>query len=268
MDIRQFMNKAGEQPLDTIVSNGGFCGIFRAIACIGDSLSSGEHESLTHGQKGFHDYYALSWGQFLARDCGTTVYNFSKGGMTAMKYDAFAREKGFYDDAYKAQAYIMALGVNDVTKTLGGEMELGELSDVDLADYAKNKPTFVGWYAAIIARYQQLQPKAKFFLMTMPRGRGENPEREALCDKHRELLLGLAEMFENCYVLDLRTYAPQYDEEFRKHFYLGGHMNAKGYRLTALMVESYIDYLIRHNPEDFLQVGFIGTPYHNADAKW
>ncbi len=268
MDLKDFINKPGEQPLDSIVANGGFCGIFRTIACIGDSLSSGEHESLTHGQKGYHDYYDLSWGQFLARDCGTTVYNLSKGGMTAMKYDAFARERGFYDTQYKAQAYILALGVNDVSKTLNGEMELGELSDVDLADYAKNKPTFTGWYAAIIARYQLMQPKAKFFLMTMPHGKGENPEREALCDKHRELLLGLAEMFENCYVLDFRTYAPVYDEEFRRHFYLGGHMNARGYRLTALMVESYIDYLIRHNYEDFSQVGFIGTPYHNADAKW
>ena len=34
------------------------------------------------------------------------------------------------------------------------------------------------------------------------------------------------------------------------------------YRLTALMVESYIDYIIRNNPEDFKQVSFIGTPYY------
>lgn len=45
-------------------------------------------------------------------------------------------------------------------------------------------------------------------------------------------------------------------------------MNAAGYRLTALMVESYIDYIIRNNPEDFKQIGFVGTPVHNANAKW
>ncbi|MBE6793009.1 MAG: SGNH/GDSL hydrolase family protein, partial [Ruminococcaceae bacterium] len=36
-----------KNPLDTLVSDGGFCGIFRTIGCIGDSLSSGELESLT-----------------------------------------------------------------------------------------------------------------------------------------------------------------------------------------------------------------------------
>ena len=36
----------GEKPLDQLILNGGFCGIFRTIACIGDSLSSGEFESL------------------------------------------------------------------------------------------------------------------------------------------------------------------------------------------------------------------------------
>ena len=30
-----------ENPLQTIAPNGGFCGIFKTIACIGDSLASG-----------------------------------------------------------------------------------------------------------------------------------------------------------------------------------------------------------------------------------
>ena len=38
-------------------------------------------------------------------------------------------------------------------------------------------------------------------------------------------------------------------------------MNAAGYILTAQMITSYIDYIVRHNLEDFSQVGFIGTPY-------
>ena len=54
----------GEKPLDKLVTNGGFCGIFRTIACIGDSLSSGEFESLNNdGQRGYHDYFEYSWGQ-------------------------------------------------------------------------------------------------------------------------------------------------------------------------------------------------------------
>ena len=268
MDIQKYMKIEGEKPLDNIVTNGGFCGIFRKIACIGDSLSSGEFQSFENGAHGYHDFYEYSWGQYMARDAGCTVYNFSKGGMTAKEYDRFARDKGYFSDEYKSQAYVIALGVNDISRVLAKELEFGELADVDLTDYAKNKPTFVGYYAKVLAKYQAIQPKGRFFLMTVPRSTDESPERAALYDKHAEILHGLAERFPHCYVLDLRRYAPVYDDEFRRNFFLAGHMNPAGYRLTALMVESYIDYLIRQDPEDFAQVPFIGTPYHNANAKW
>ncbi len=267
MDIERFMDKNGEQPLDTIVGNGGFCGILGSIGCIGDSLSSGEFESMENGECGWHDYYEYSWGQFMARDAGCTVYNLSRGGLSAKTFNDLAKEKGFYSDKYKCRAYIIALGVNDASAILAGEMELGSTADIDTEDYAKNKPTFAGYYAKIISKFKMLQPKAKFFLMTCPKS-DESPERSGIYDRHAELLHEIAAVFENCYVLDFRKYAPVHDEKFKKHFYLAGHLNAAGYRLTALMTESYIDYIIRHNTEDFTQIGFVGTPYHNADYKW
>ena len=267
MDIRKYMKNGTEKPLDNIVQNGGFCGIFRKIACIGDSLSSGEHESRLNGENGFHDYYDYSWGQFLARDAGCTVYNFSEGGMHARKYDEFATKNGFYNPQYKSRAYILALGVNDVSKIMKGEWVLGEISDINPADHTQNKDSFAGCYTRIISKYKEIEPKAKFFLMTMPRD-CRSPKREGLNDRHAELLYEIASLFENCYVLDFRKYAPVYDEEFRYNFYLAGHMNAAGYRLTALMVESYIDYIIRNNPDDFRQIGFVGTPYYNENEKW
>lgn len=267
MDVRNYMKNKNEKPLDNIVQNGGFCGIFRKIACIGDSLSSGELESCMDGEKGFHDYYDYSWGQYMARDAGCTVYNFSKGGMTALRYDEFATDRGFYDEQYRSQAYILALGVNDVSKVMNGDWTLGTIEDIDPADYTKNQNTFAGCYAKIIQKYQKIEPKAKFFLMTMPRD-GRTAEREALNDRHAALLYQIAELLENCYVMDFRKYAPVYDEEFRSNFYLAGHMNAAGYRLTALMVESYLDYIIRNHPDDFRQIGFVGTPYYNETEKW
>ena len=170
MDIRKYMATEGEKPLDNIVTNGGFCGIFRKIACIGDSLSSGEFESRMNGVTGWHDYYDYSWGQYLARDAGCTVYNFSKGGMSAKCYcESFAEENDFWNIEKRCQAYIMALGVNDVSQIIGGEYELGTIDDIDTADYKNNAETFAGWYAQIIQRYKENQPKAKFFLMTMPK---------------------------------------------------------------------------------------------------
>ena len=109
----------GEKPLDRIVDDGGLTAIFRTIACIGDSLSSGEFESTkADGTKGYHDYYDYSWGQYIGRMVGAKVYNFSKGGMTAKNYmEEFADRRGLWAEEKAAQAYILALGVNDLHKS-------------------------------------------------------------------------------------------------------------------------------------------------------
>lgn len=269
MDIKQFMIQPNEKPLERLVTNGGFCGIFRKIACVGDSLSSGELESMKNGEKGYHDYFEYSWGQFLARDAGSTVLNFSRGGMTAQEYcESYAEGMDWWNIERRCQAYILALGVNDISRTIENEMKWGSINDIDIADWRNNAKTFVGYYAQIIQRYQEMQPKAKFFLMTTPKEDNLVPQREELCGKHVEALYQIAELLPNCYVLDFQKYAPLYDDTFRKHFYLGGHMNPAGYRLTALMVESYIDYIIRSRPDDFRQVGFVGTPFHNENETW
>ena len=268
MDLRAFLKKEGEQPLDQIVTGGGFCGIFRKIVCVGDSLSSGEMEGMMDGKRIYHDMYEYSWGQFMARDIGAEVYNCSRGGMTAKAYvESFADERGFWDEKYSAQGYIIALGVNDMARVIEGEMEYGSLADVHVDAPEEKSHTFVGSYAAILSRYQKMVPKAKFFLMTMPSHHMDDALGQYY-DKHQKTMYELAELFENCYVLDFRKYAPDYNAEFKKTFYLAGHMNAAGYRLTALMVESYIDYLIRHNVDDFRQIAFVGTPYHNENEKW
>ena len=60
-------------------------------------------------------------------------------------------------------------------------------------------------------------------------------------------------------MLDFRTFAPPYDEAFRRVFYLNGHLTPTGYRLTAEMVMAYIDYYIRKEPDDFKYAGLIAT---------
>ena len=256
MNIQEYIAvNPQEKPLDNVVTDGGFCAIFRSIACIGDSLSSGEFESVNaDGTRGYHDFYEYSWGQFIARSAGAKVYNFSRGGMTAKRYvQEFAESNGFWDTDKLCQAYIVALGVNDV---INQKQLLGSLADVCLEDYRKNGDTFAGWYAQILQRMQKLQPRAKFFLVSMPRE--GDVEKDEIRRKHRDLLADFTKTFKNTYLIDLFAYAPEYNAEFKERFFLG-HMTATGYVLTARMVESYIDYIIRHNPKDFSQVGFIGT---------
>lgn len=265
MDIKKFMKNENEKPLDNIVSNGGFCACFGKIACIGDSLSSGELEALELGTRTYHDYFEYSWGQFIARDAGCEVLNFSRGGMTAKEYcESFADINGFWNLDLKCRAYIIALGVNDISGAMQNEEDLGTTADINVENYALNKPTFVGFYGAIISKYKEIQPHAKFFLVNIPSGETDE-KREKLNVRHAELLNEIAELFDNCYVIDLRKYAPVYDDEFRKAFFVGGHMNVQGYRLTALMIESYIDYIIRNNPEKFAQMGFIGKLHYYGE---
>lgn len=264
MDITKYYAIPGEKPLDTIKPDGGFTSIFRTIACIGDSLSSGEFETVNHenGSKNYLDLFEYSWGQYIARAAGAKVYNFSCGGMTAGVYmGGWAEGMGCFDPAKAAQAYIIALGVNDI---INQHQEIGSVADICLDDPSKNKPTFAGQFGSIIQKYKTIQPKARFFLVTMPR------ESEYLWDpndklreEHAKLMHDLAKLFDYTYVIDLFEYAPVYDTDFKENFYLEGHLNAAGYVLTAQMMMSYIDYIIRSNPDDFTQVGLIGLPMYD-----
>ena len=255
MDWKKYFSLENEQPLDRFVEGISNTAIFRKIAFVGDSLSSGEFESCDeNGNHGWHDYFEYSWGQYIARKNGLTAYNFSKGGMRADTYiKAFAEEKDFWNKELACQAYVIALGVNDI---LNARQELGSIADIK-ENWQDNAETFAGYFAAIVQRYKEIQPRAKFFFVTMPKGIDEG--RNALAAQHAKLLYDLADYFENAYVIDLNKYAPVYDEEFRRRYFLYGHMNASGYIFTANMIDSYIDYIVRHNPEDFSRVGFIGT---------
>ncbi len=249
---------AGEKPLEHMVTDGGFASIFRTIACVGDSLSSGEfetHDPVTGETTGYHDMFPYSWGQFLARMTGATVHNFSGGGMMASTYcEAAADACGWWNPDLKAQAYIIALGVNDIVNF---EQEPGTVADICPDDPTQNAKTFMGYYARIIQTYKKISPDAKFFLVTAPIH--PSHKRMGLADRFVTVLdcvYALAEYF-GAYVIDLYRYAPAHEGEYVDNFYLYSHLNPMGYRVAAEQMASYIDYIIRHNPADFKNIGFI-----------
>ena len=244
-----------EKPLDNFVSGYSNTSVFRKIAFIGDSLSSGEFETVKEdGSRGYHDLYEYSWGQYIARKNGLTAYNFSKGGMTAKEYlESFAESRGFWDEEKACQAYVIALGVNDI---YGRYMKIGKVCDITATEFDGERP-FISYYAEIVRKYKEISPDAKFFFVTFPNesSRRDKTQTEGMV----KALYALAEYFDNSYVIDLYKYGPIYDEEFRKKYFLHGHMNPMGYIFTANLIDSYIDYIIRNNMDDFKTVGFIGT---------
>ncbi len=255
MDISKYMKNDTEKPLDNITQNGGMCRIFRRIACVGDSLSSGEFQ--IRKKDGTFDYYDLfeySWGQYMARMTGSTVLNFSRGGMSAKWYlESYADMNGFFKPENACQAYIIAFGANDLNL-----YELGTIEDIDFNDYRNNKPTFAGYYGQVVQRYKEIQPRAKFFFVTLPRDDTYPKNKE-----HRDLLEEMARRFDNSYLIDLNTYAPEYDEKFKENFFMHVHMTPAGYLFTADMIMSYIDYIVRNNMHDFDELAFIGTDVTN-----
>lgn len=261
MDISKFFDK-NEKPLDNLLPDGGFCGIFRTIGVIGDSLSSGEFQvTNTEGIVAYHDFYEYSWGQYMARQIGCKVYNFSRGGMYAKEFcESFGEKCGVWSYENLCQCYIIALGANDKNRT----PEMGTAGDITFPAGYNCPETFAGYYGQIIFRLKAKAPDAKFFLVTMPRG-GDGEKTEAWKAAHAELMHEIAHRLENVYVIDLHKYAPEYNAEFREQFYLEGHMNPAGYLLTSKIIMSYIDYIIRHNMKDFGQAGLIGTPYKSQE---
>ncbi len=251
MDWTKFFPRENEQPLDSFPEGISNTAIFRSIAFIGDSLSSGEFESRdSEGKPHYHDMYEYSWGQYIARKNGLKAYNFSRGGMSAKWYvTKYADEKDFWNKELACQAYVIALGANDRTSGIA----VGEVEDYK----DPTKETFARYYGEIIRRYKEIQPRAKFFFVTLPRV--DIPEKDEKGKEYQKLLYGFAEHFENSYVIDLYKYGPVYNSEFKNQFYLYGHLNASGYIFSANMIDAYIDYIVRHNPRDFSRVGFIGT---------
>ena len=261
-------------PDNSIIPPGGMLGIFREIGCVGDSLASGEFEFDNNGEIGYWDYYEYSWGKMIERMTGTRITNFSRGGMTAYSMYTEADEKNsvtpdinrLFDKDNAKQAYIIALGVNDLhnidMECYGGKV--GSAKDDVKEDYRDNAGTVIGWYGKIIARLKEISPHAKFFLLTIP----DNGKNEVKAAELSEELRRLAEKLGGCYIVDMRRDAPCYCDEFREAYYAGGHMNAMGYVFTAHYVMRYIDGIIRQNHGDFKYVQFSCSdkkPYGRAE---
>jgi len=253
MDWEKELYKTNEKPLDKLVEGYSYTSIFRKVAFIGDSLSSGEFETRDKDDKPkYFDLYEYSWGQYMARKNGFLAYNFSKGGMTAKAYvESFADENNFWDKEKACQAYVIAMGVNDI---FGKGMEVGTVDDI-----GTDKDTFIRYYGDIVKRYKEISPDAKFFFVGFPKDEYSKDNKEAA--KMIEQLYKMTEYFDNSYVIDLYKYGPEYDEKFRDNFNLYGHLNPMGYVLTARIIDSYIDYIIRHNTDDFKKVGLMSIGY-------
>lgn len=257
-------------PIRKIRTDGGLVSIFRTIGFIGDSLSSGELESWNEETgKGYHDYYEYSWGQYIARTCGLKAYNFSQGGLTAKSFFTYTERNNPFEEEKRCQAYVIALGVNDLNHLNEVYPDgFGSMDDIDKSNEDNNKMSYVGQYVRIIQKLRKLEPKCRIFVVTTPKEAPESKVKKENFSRMAKFLLELPKHFEFLYVINLRKYAPIYNKKFGRKYFLGGHMSPAGYKFTADMISTYMDYIIEHNVDDFRQVGFIGKGVYNEKEKW
>lgn len=243
---------ATTNPLNVLRPDGGFCNIFKSITCIGDSLTRGVMEYTVDDVTLFPYYDDYSYPTFMRRALGCTVNNLSFGGATAIRWLAWANTNNYFADK-KADAYIIALGTNDLDSSTGNIT--GDIADINTTDPTlTDATTDLGAYGKIIQNIYAEVPRAKIFMVTIPKTRNYAPWNAVVNAKYK----ALAELL-GCYVIDLETYGVQTDDvaDFKAVYYNGGHLNALGYYNLAVRYMSYIDWIIRNNFADFKQTAFI-----------
>lgn len=240
------------EPLAKINNDPGLMSCFLNVGCIGDSLASGESVYKNDdGTRGYLDAYNHSWGQYLARMTGNKYYNWSSGGRTCASWltSSFATE--CFDGEHKCEAYIIGLGQNDYNRNY----TIGTVSDIDMSNYNNNADSFYGNYGKIIQKIKEIQPKAKIFILTDPL---ETTETGGYNAAIREI----AGVFANVYLVDLYTHGrTSYQTGLIAECNRAGHFNAIAYREMALIIATYIDWIMRNNISEFSEIEFIGTDY-------
>lgn len=67
-------------------------------------------------------------------------------------------------------------------------------------------------------------------------------------------------MFSNVYLVDLYTYGSTlFYSGWIAQQRRGGHYNAVGYYACAMIIATYIDWIIKKYPSEFREIEFIGT---------
>lgn len=233
-----------------ILRSPSFVGIVHKWGFIGDSLASGE-QAVHNDNSGTlirFDKYDYSWGQRLMSLNGVEGYNFSAGGYTAKQWCQGNGERMWggaqLPENFK-EAYCIALGVND-----SNNISVGDVStDIDLSDYNNNADTFVGWYAGIIQRLRSVNPKCRVFCLTIP-------YNQTKYNNFSAAIRLIVPLFTKCYLVDLAAY-----HYTPSGLSLNDHLSPAGYQWAAFEINTLLDWIIRHNLNDFKDIAFVGTDY-------
>lgn len=267
-----------ENPLAERKPDGGLTRIFKSITCIGDSLTSGVIDKPKLQDDGTTKLVpttvaSKSYPTVMSNILGIKLKNLGIGGRiaandsesqlqagkTVRSWLYKSRTRGFWKDSASdyAEAYIVALGTNDISRfgSFTGSMDESVRVSEQGIEIVDNT-TSVGGYCEILNEVLEANPDAKIFCVTLPNTRGKAASRADMNAKIKQI----AEAYRNTgayiYLIDLERYGIQPDEvaEWKSVNYGPSHLNEAGYKWLAETYMTYIDYIIRHNTDDFKQL--------------
>ena len=226
--------------------------LFHTFGVIGDSLSVGHTVSEDgHLTEGRNIYY--SWGQYLARRLGNYCLNFGRSGVTSKLWMSPSEQYCYprlVDPNNLCQAYIIALGANDASMTLGS------IADVNFSDMTQNADTEYGWYAKVINAVRTTAPNAPIFLLTLPYPRNDDDNIKAINEMIRVFGSDRTH-FGKIFVVDLDA---NYNEYFKNGKLLnqigntGWHLTSLGYMYASHVIQKALSKVIADNYSDFQDV--------------
>lgn len=227
IDTRSYFN---------LSENPGFLSCFPRVAVIGDSLSAGECVSNDTGAIVYNDNHDYSWGKYLEKATGNNWTICARGGETTSTVQSYSAFNNLMENITDYQCIFLALGVNDYTDGVA----VGEFFENynHIIDNINNAFDSKGLNRPVI------------FTLTSP-----EPGME---DDFNLMISSCAQS--NVYCLDLAYNCKKYTgSEFLTACRRGPHFNAIGYKYISMIISSYVNYVIKRNPDLFSQIEFIGT---------
>ena len=217
---------------------------FATIGIIGDSLASGA----SNYPNGTVDRPVYSWGKYIEREHGITVYLFSFGGATTRSWFIDSRGQTALNNGNVLDCYVIGLGVNDAYSL--GSSYLGSISDVHVGSESQNPDTYYGNYSKIIATIKAKSPRAKIFCITNPKNTA------SIAGDFNDAIKAISALYTNVYVIDLVNDAFYQSKEFTDTWY-GAHSTALGYKLISKNLYTHISDIIKNHISEFTDIQWI-----------
>ena len=243
-------------PLSIVKETAGLTSVIHKLGVIGASFTNGGHNK-TSGTFPISIAREFSWPQRLAKLCGITAYNFGQPGMWSKQWlddvGGYYTQMGQAD--YACDAYIISFASNDVGKA---DYPLGTIADVHIGDESENAPSFYGYLSQIIARCKEVIPRSYLFMLTYPYNYSQT-DTNGYNQAMRDLVAAYREAGYYIYLIDYAAYGMKISEAQSKGMYRHAHFVGTGYQYMTYEICTYIDWIIRHNMEDFKDIAFVQT---------